>query len=67
MYISDAGSVTGTEVSEADTREVALARLSLTQVTREGDEETVRRLLELYTRENTDHINSLDDSKVIIP
>ena len=64
MFVSDGASLS-TEVTEADnTGEEALAKLSLTQVTREGDEDTVRRLLELYNRQNNKIIDSLDDSKV---
>ena len=64
MFVSDGASLS-TEVTEADnTGEEALAKLSLTQVTREGDEDTVRRLLELYSRQNNKIIDSLDDSKV---
>ena len=63
MFVSDGASLTDSEATEAeDTGEEALAKLSLTQVTREGDEDTVRRLLELYSKQN--NINSLDDSKV---
>ena len=62
--MSDGASLS-TEVTVADnTGDEALAKLSLTQVTREGDEDTVRRLLELYTRQNNKIIDSLDDSKV---
>ena len=66
MFVSDGASLSGSEATEAeDTREEALAKLSLTQVTREGDEDTVRRLLELYTKQhNISNINSLDDTKV---
>ena len=64
MFVSDGASLS-TEVTEADnTGDEALAKLSLTQVTREGDEDTVRRLLELYTRQNKKIIDSLDESKV---
>lgn len=65
MFVSDGASLASSEVTEADnTGEEALAKLSLTQVTREGDEDTVRRLLELYNRQNNKIIDSLDDSKV---
>ena len=66
MFVSDGASLTDSEATEAeDTGEEALAKLSLTQVTREGDEDTVRRLLELYSKQNnSSNINSLDDSKV---
>ena len=66
MFVSDGASLSGSEATEAeDTGEEALAKLSLTQVTREGDEDTVRRLLELYNKQNNiSNINSLDDTKV---
>ena len=66
MFVSEGASLTDSEATEAeDTGEEALAKLSLTQVTREGDEDTVRRLLELYSKQNNiNNINSLDDSKV---
>lgn len=63
--MSDGASLAGSEATEAeDTGEEALAKLSLTQVTREGDEDTVRRMLELYSRQSIRVIDSLDDSKV---
>ena len=66
MFVSDGASLAGSEVTEAEnTGEEALAKLSLTQVTREGDEDTVRRMLELYSRQSISMIDSLDDSKVI--
>ena len=65
--MSDGASIAGSEVTEAEnTGEEALTKLSLTQVTREGDEDTVRRMLELYSRQSISVINSLDDSKVSI-
>ena len=66
MFVSDGASLTDSEATEAeDTGEEAPAKHSLTQVTREGDEDTVRRLLELYSKQNNiNNINCLDDSKV---
>ena len=65
MFVSDGASLAGSEVAEAEnTGEEALAKLSLTQVTREGDEDTVRRMLELYNKQSISVIDSLDDSKV---
>ena len=65
MFVSDGASLGVSEATEAeDLEEEALAKLSLTQVTREGDEDTVRRLLELYSKESSNKINRLDDSKV---